>query len=490
MAIRHSRRVVVTGLGLVTCLGIGVQSNWTRLLKNECGIRGLTGEDLLGPCRVAGTLPPGVLEQTVSRIVEQQASLRGLERQLDRQAMSRTSMLGIVAAHEALQQSGWLPPFDQLSHRNFAAEDRASCKAGTYFSAGLEGVEEIVNSLCLMQKKGYRGMGAHVLPRTLPNMPVGHISRAWGLRGPTMSVNTACASGLHSVGEAYRMIQYGEADMVVAGGCEASVLPWTLAAFSRIRALAVGYNDQPELASRPFDSQRQGFVLSEGAGALVLEAWPTPTHLLAALHGRTPDHQPLAEIVGFGRSADAYNLVSPEPTGSGAFRSMKAALDDAGLHDLDQVEHINCHATSTPLGDVIELAAIAQLMEHYPRAASTPRIAINSIKGHVGHCLGAAGAVEAVYSVLAAKHARAVPNRNLEKTVTSEEVGDVLRLGREEGGWKTNQQAELLFTRAFMPTRSSVALDLRPNARRMVLTNSFGFGGTNASILLSSWPDW
>ncbi|VDL88670.1 unnamed protein product [Schistocephalus solidus] len=482
----HSRRVVVTGLGLVTCLGSGVQNNWTSLLKNECGIRKLTGEDCVGPCHIAGTLPPGVLEEAVSRIMEQQASLRGLERQLDRQAMSRTSLLAIVAAHEALQQSGWLPAPNQTSPRNFATEDQASCRAGTYFSAGLEGVEEIVKSLCLTQKKGYRGMGAHVLPRTLSNMPVGHISRAWGLRGPTMSANTACASGLHSVGEAYRMIQYGEADMVVAGGCEASVLPWTLAAFSRIRALALDYNDQPKLASRPFDSQRQGFVMSEGAGALVLEAWPTPLHLLDALHRRTLDHQPLAEIVGFGRSADAYNLVSPEPTGSGAFRSMKAALDDARLHDLNQVEHINCHATSTPLGDVIELAAIAKLLEHYPRSASAPRIAINSIKGHIGHCLGAAGAVEAVYSVLAAKHARAAPNRNLEQAVTPEEV---CKLGHKVGRREADNQAELLFTRTFMPTQSRVAMDSRSNTRLMVLTNSFGFGGANASILLSNWVD-
>ncbi|KAL5112949.1 3-oxoacyl-acyl-carrier-protein synthase mitochondrial [Taenia crassiceps] len=473
--LEKSRRVVIRGVGLVSCLGVTVTENWARLLKNECGIELLEDICADAPCRIGGKVNNEAIESRWRLLEEEQAFLTGVERQVDRRAMSRASMLGMLASQEALKQSGWLPQHFSSPSRNYSAPDDVSYRAGAYFSTGLEGVAEILSSQTRVDKRGYAGMDAHVLLRTLANMPVAHISRAWGLRGPNMACSTSCASGLHSVGEAFRMIRYGEADMVLAGAAEAPLNPWSLMAFSRIRALSTEM--QAQRASRPFDAARDGFVMAEGAAALVLEAWPSPIS--------SPSQTPIAEVLGFGRSADAYSLVSPEPSGDGAFRSMKAALDDAGVEFLDELGHINCHATSTPVGDAIELSAVARLIAAYGRRGGSTPIHVNSVKGHLGHCLGAAGAVEAVYSAMAAHHGVCVGNRNLERPISTTEVAEIL----ERSDKKTARSvAQKLFENiSFNSDRDWAKRTENNGRRRLVLTNSFGFGGTNASLLLSNY---
>ncbi|VDM18971.1 unnamed protein product [Hydatigera taeniaeformis] len=473
--LEKSRRVVIRGVGLVSCLGVTTSENWLRLLNNDCGIGYLEADCVGGPCRIGGKVNDEAMESRWRSLKEEQSFLPGLEKHIDRRFMSRASVLGILASQEALKQSGWLPQQSDSPSRNYSAFGDASYRAGAYFSTGLEGVAEILRSQYRVDKCGYAGMGAHVLLRTLANMPVAHISRAWGLRGPNMACNTSCASGLHSVGEAFRMIKYGEADMVLAGAAEAPLNPWSLMAFSRIRALSL--EAEPERASRPFDAARDGFVMAEGAAALVLEAWPSRTSSLV--------HPPIAEILGFGRSGDAYSLVSPEPSGDGAFRSMKAALDDAGIESLDELGHINCHATSTPVGDAIELSAIARLLATYAKRNGSAPIQVNSVKGHLGHCLGAAGAVEAVYSAMAAYHGLCVGNRNLERPISSSEVVKVLEHGIDKA--TARSLARRLFENiSFDSDRDWVKRTENSGRRRLVLTNSFGFGGTNASLLLSN----
>ncbi|KAM7541166.1 hypothetical protein Aperf_G00000034527 [Anoplocephala perfoliata] len=475
--LEKARRVVIRGVGMMSCLGVTASANWSRLLKNECGI-GILESSIsgTGPCRIGGSVSSNALEARWSQLMSDQSHLRGVEKVIDRRTMSRASVLGMLAAQEALKQSGWLPSDSEISSRDYSSLDDISYRAGTYFSTGLEGVEEILTSQARIDKRGYSGMGAYVLLRTLPNMPVAHISRAWGLRGPTMSCSTACASGLHSIGEAFRMIQYGEADMVLAGASEAPLNTWSLMAFARIRALSS--EAKAELASRPFDISRDGFVMAEGAAALVLEAWPPSKSSLS------PPQPPIAEVLGFGRSADAYSLVSPEPSGDGAFRCMKAALDDAGVNSLDELGHINCHATSTPLGDVIELSAVARLLSSYGKRHTAFPIQVNSVKGHLGHSLGAAGAMEAVYSVLAAQNGVCVGSRNLEKPISPDEVISTLKhIGDVDA---SRMMAQNLFENISFEADYEWA---KRSKRRLVLTNSFGFGGTNASLLLSNWVE-
>nr|CDS33953.1 invadolysin (M08 family) [Hymenolepis microstoma] len=478
--LEKARRVVIRGVGMVSCLGVTSSSTWARLLENKCGI-GLLDRKIAkihgpSPCHIGGSVNNEALESRWSDLLSDQSRFRGFEKQIDRRAMSRTSILGMLAAQEALKQSGWLPQDSQTSSlRDYSSFDDASYRAGTYFSTGLEGIDEIITSQARVNKKGYSGMGAHVLPRTLANMPVAHISRAWGLRGPTMSCSTACASGLHSIGEAFRMIQYGEADMVLAGASEAPLSAWSLMAFSRIRALSM--ETKEEIASRPFDSSRDGFVMAEGAAAVVLESWPPKNPLMSS------SQPPIAEVLGFGRSADAFSLVSPEPSGDGAFRCMKAALDDAGIESLEELGHINCHATSTPVGDVIELSAVARLLSSYKRRSSNASpIQVNSIKGHLGHSLGAAGAIEAVYSALAAQNGVCVANRNLDKPISPDEVIKTLEhTGEKEVARK---MTENLFENITFEADHEWG---KRSTRRLVLTNSFGFGGTNGCLLLSNW---
>ncbi|CAH8554112.1 unnamed protein product [Heterobilharzia americana] len=378
------RRVAITGLGVCTPLGCSTSEFWTSLLNGSCGISKTHDEFSFLPSRVAGIINDHKFEKQKRFVNSSLNETWNVDISGDWRSMSRAGTLGVLATHEALKQVKW--------------KVNSGYRAGVYFGVGIDGPSEVMNSASGISAKKYSDIGPYALTRILGNIPAGMISRIWGLRGPCMTASTACAAGLHCIGEAFRMIQNDEADLVVAGACEAPLNPWTMAAFSRLRALCTQFNDTPEQASRPFDSLRKGFVLSEGAAAVVLQAWPPPNDFLVESFDEPP--KPIAEIIGFGRSGDAHHLVAPDPTGSGAIRSMLNAFNDSKLENLNEIGHINCHATSTPVGDQVELSAIAQLIGEYFTPYNDKRVVINSIKGHIGHCLAAAGAIETVYAAL------------------------------------------------------------------------------------------
>ncbi|CAH8547150.1 unnamed protein product [Dicrocoelium dendriticum] len=480
-----ARRVVVTGLGVCSPIGLSVERFWKNLLEGVSGISSTPDDFAFLPSRVCGSISEdqlnALMEETKSYLDEHQCSV-------DWRTLSRGSALAICAAKQALTQAGWKPSFD--SHSRYVGN-----RAGVHFGVGMEGVNEVAQTSGAINARRYKGIGPYALTRSLGNMPAGAISRLWGLRGPCLSVNAACATGLHSIGDAYRMIQHGEAELMLAGACEAVIVPWALAAFSRIRALCTQFNEAPAEASRPFDVRHDGFVMSEGAGAIVLQAWP-PTPEVAALCERSSS--PIAEIIGFGRAGDAYTLVSPDPTGDGAYRSMRAALLDAKISTIDQVDHINCHATSTPLGDAIELAAVSRLMVDFSeqhRADTRPPIVVNSIKGHLGHLLGGAGAVESVYSVLSVNRGMMAGNLNLHQPIGSTEVEKVLTCNERHAGTpertNLNKYLDALERQVVLPRHGTLAIPYTDRTVshecRVVLSNSFGFGGTNGSLVFAEW---
>ncbi|TNN12803.1 3-oxoacyl-[acyl-carrier-protein] synthase [Schistosoma japonicum] len=362
-------------------------------------------------------------------------------------------------------------------------------RAGVYFGVGMDGPIEVMNTSSGILTKTYSTIGPHALTRTLGNIPAGIISRIWGLRGPCMTVNTACAAGLHCIGEAYRMIQNNEADLVVAGACESPLNAWTIAAFCRLRALCTQCNDTPEQASRPFDSLRKGFVLSEGAAAVVLQAWPPPTDFLLQSFEELP--KPIAEIIGFGRSGDAYHLVAPDSTGSGALRSMLNAFNDSKLTDLNEIGHINCHATSTTVGDLVELSAIAQMFGECFTSQNHSPIVINSIKGHLGHCLAAAGAVETVYAALSVNRSLICGNLNLHNPISDYELMEHLKSNPKyvSSIFFIEKCMDLFKNYAVLPKHNEMQVTWPSNRRRIAMVNSFGFGGTNGTLLISEWTD-
>ncbi|CAH8853721.1 unnamed protein product [Trichobilharzia szidati] len=407
------RRVAITGVGVCTPIGCGVPDFWTNLINGFCGISKTHDGFSFLPSRVAGIITDRDFEEQKCLVNSSLKETWKVDISSDWKSISRASALGVIATHEAFRQVKW--------------KMNSGYRAGVYFGVGMDGPSEVIDTASGILTKKYSGVGPHALTRTLSNIPAGVISRIWGLRGPCMATNTACAAGLHCIGEAFRMIQNNEADLVVAGACEAPLNPWTMAAFSRLRALCTQFNDTPEQASRPFDSQRKGFVLSEGAAAVVLQAWPPPDDFLRESFDEPPT--PIAEIIGFGRSGDAHHLVAPEPTGNGAFRSMLNAFKDSKLESLNQIGHINCHATSTPVGDRVELSAIAQLLGEHLIHRDTP-IVINSIKGHIGHCLAAAGAIETVYAALSVNKGVICGNLNLHNPISNDELMEVIQMNR------------------------------------------------------------
>ncbi|KAF5399780.1 3-oxoacyl-[acyl-carrier-protein] synthase [Paragonimus heterotremus] len=478
-----ARRVVITGMGVCSPIGNSIEHFWSNLLRGVSGIGSLSDDYSFLPCRIGGVISSDAyassLDQTKTYLAQHKCAV-------DMRFLSRASSFAIFAAQEALTQAGWKPT--PLNNRLTAVSSRA----GVHFGTGMSGIEEIVRTAESINARLYRGIGPYALTRSLPNMPAGIINRIWGLRGPCMAGNTACATGLHAIGDAYRMIQYGEVDLMLAGGCEASICPWGVASFARIHALSTKYNDCPTEASRPFDVSRDGFAMSEGAGAMVLQAWPPPPELTEYCGSSV---KPIAEVIGYGRSGDAYNLVSPEPGGDGAYRSMANALKDAGVQDLNQVGHVNCHATSTPVGDEIELTAVSRLLATYadrPRDRSRPPIIINSIKGHTGHLLGAAGAVESIYTALSVNRGQVVGNCNLHTPISKADVEQVLQEhGSQSGVCNIQDCVDALETQALLPLHEQpqLAFPEDPQRRRIALTNSFGFGGTNGSLVIAEWKE-
>lgn len=343
-----------------------------------------------------------------------------------------------VAAQEALQMAKWQPQSDTDFERT-----------GVAVGMGMVDLDSVVKTLESLQTKGYNRVSPHFVPKILTNMASGQISIRYGFRGPNHSVSTACASGLHSIGDSMRFIRNSDADIMVCGGAEACISPLSLAGFSRLRALNSNDNDRPMKASRPFDRDRSGFVMGEGAGILILEELE---------HAKRRNANILGEILGYGLSGDASHITSPHPEGKGALLAMKNALRDAGI-DHKEISYVNAHATSTPLGDVIEANAIGHLFKEH-----TPNVNVSSTKGHHGHLLGAAGNLEAIFTILACRHHLIPPTLNLENI--PENLQFIKFVRHKPLDWTLNGIE-----------------------RRIALKNAFGFGGTNACVCITEYKN-
>ncbi|KPA87644.1 beta-ketoacyl-ACP synthase II [Pseudomonas sp. RHF3.3-3] len=420
-----NKRIVVTGMGALTPLGCGVESNWQRLLAGQSGIRPLP-QDLIGDLAI------GIGGQVPDRAQDPEA---GFDPDLllaakEQRKMDRFILFALAAAEEALAQAGWAP--DTL---------QSQARTGTIIATGVGGFPAIAEAVRTTDSKGPRRLSPFTIPSFLGNLAAGHVSIRHGFKGPLGTPVTACAAGVQAIGDAARMIRAGEIDVAICGGAEACIHRVSLAGFAAARALSSDFNETPQRASRPFDQARDGFVMGEGAGLLVIEALE---HALA--RGATP----LAELVGYGTSADAYHMTAGPEDGDGARRAMQQALLQAGI-DPSQVRHLNAHATSTPVGDKGELAAIKAVF------GTRGGPAISSTKSATGHLLGAAGGIEAIFTVLALRDQVAPATLNLENPDEAAEGLDLVR-----------GQA-------------------RPLSMDYALSNGFGFGGVNASVLFKRW---
>ncbi|HEX6143007.1 MAG TPA: beta-ketoacyl-ACP synthase II [Geminicoccaceae bacterium] len=419
------RRVVVTGLGLVTPLGSGVGHVWSSLIEGRSGVRRIERFDVDDlPARIAGQVPvgDGPGEFDVGSVLAPK----------DARKNDDFIIYGIAAAKEAVEDARWQPEDDEERKRT-----------GVLIGSGIGGLGTIADTAVDLEKRGPRRVSPFFIPACLINLVSGQVSIRFGFKGPNHSVVTACSTGAHAIGDASRMIALGDADVMVAGGAEAAICRLGIAGFAAARALSTRFNDEPERASRPWDRDRDGFVMGEGAGIVVLEELE---------HARERGARMYGEVVGYGMSGDAYHVTAPSPDGNGGYRSMQAALGRAGMEPGD-IDYINAHGTSTPLGDEIELGAVKRL---FGRAAN--RISMSSTKSSIGHLLGAAGSVEAIFSLLAIHHQTVPPTLNLEHP---------------------SEGCDL----------DLVPHEARRREVRAALSNSFGFGGTNASLIFARPPD-
>ncbi len=417
------RRVVVTGLGLVTPLGAEVETVWANLIAGKSGAGLITRFDATDyKCRIACEVKPAGHPYGFD------AGLR-VDHKIQRQ-VDPFIVYGIDAAGQALEDAG-------LTDMPEAERLRTGCSIGS----GIGGLPGIASESLVLEAKGPGRVSPHFVHGRLINLISGQVSIKYGLMGPNHAVVTACSTGAHSIGDAARMIRDDDADVMLAGGAEGAICPLGIAGFAQARALSTGYNDEPERASRPYDKGRDGFVMGEGAGVVVLEEYE---------HAKARGAKIYAEIVGYGLSGDAHHVTAPHPEGSGAFRSMAMALKKAGMtpHDID---YVNAHGTSTPLGDELELGAVRRL---FGDAIGT--VSMSSTKSAIGHLLGGAGAVEAIFCILAIRDQIVPPTLNLDN-----------------------------------PSESCLGVDLVPHVAkrrtvRAALNNSFGFGGTNASVIIKA----
>jgi 3-oxoacyl-[acyl-carrier-protein] synthase II len=419
------RRVVVTGLGILGPLGCGVEATWRRLIAGESGIKRIEHFDVSDlTCKIAGMIPHG--DGSNGTYNSDQWMEPKEQRKVD-----NFVVYAMCAARQALEDAGWKPA---------TADEQNS--TGVMIGSGIGGIEGIAETAILMKERGPRRVSPFFIPGRIINLASGYVSIEHQLKGPNHAVVTACSTGAHAIGDAGRLIALGDADVMVAGGTESPVNRISIAGFAAVRALSTGFNDTPEKASRPYDRDRDGFVMGEGAGIVVLEEHE---------HAKARGARIYAELIGYGLSGDAHHITAPSPEGDGALRCMQAAVRRAGVQP-SEIDYINAHGTSTPLGDEIELGAVQRLVGN---AAS--RISMSSTKSSIGHLLGAAGAVEAIFSILAIRDNIAPPTLNLD-----------------------NPSVE-------------TPLDLVPHRARqreisVVLSNSFGFGGTNASLLFRRYP--
>jgi 3-oxoacyl-[acyl-carrier-protein] synthase II len=418
------RRVVITGIGLLSPFGVGAEHTWKQLLAGKSAARRVDSfevDDL--PCKIANVIPRDGGEAAFDPDSFMEPK--------EQRKVGDYIIYGMAAADLALEDAGWKPT---------TYEDQ--CASGVMIGSGIGGIDGIAENAMILKEKGPRRISPFFIPGNIINLVSGQVSIRHGLKGPNHAVVTACSTGAHAIGDAARLIQFGDADVMVAGGAEAPVTRLSLAGFAACRALSTARNDEPQKASRPYDRDRDGFVMGEGAGVVVLEELE---------HARARGAKIYAEVVGYGLSGDAYHITAPSEDGDGAFRCMTAALKRAGLTAAD-VDYINAHGTST-MADTIELGAVERLVGD---AAST--VSMSSTKSSIGHLLGAAGAAEAIFSVLAIRDNIAPPTINLDN-----------------------------------PERET-AIDLVPNTPRqrkidVALSNSFGFGGTNASLVFRRLED-
>jgi len=414
------RRVVITGLGMVTPLGCGVEVTWQRLLAGESGARRVDTFDVSDlPAKIACSVPRG--DGSDGTFDADQWMEPKEQRKVD-----GFIVFAMCAARQALEDADWKPA---------DREDQAA--TGVLIGSGIGGIEGIAETAVVLKERGPRRVSPFFVPGRLINLAAGYVSIEFGLKGPNHAVVTACSTGAHAVGDAARLIALGDADVMVAGGAESPVNRISMAGFAACRALSTSFNDSPTQASRPYDRDRDGFVMGEGAGCVVLEEYE---------HARRRGAHIYAELIGYGLSGDAYHITAPAADGDGAYRCMSAAIRRAGIPPAS-VDYINAHGTSTPLGDEIEVRAVERVIGN-----AAGRISMSSTKSSIGHLLGAAGAVETIFSVLAIRDQVAPPTINLD-----------------------NPSVE-------------TALDLVPHRAQkrdidIVLSNSFGFGGTNASLV-------
>jgi len=415
------RRVVVTGIGAITSLGVGAETNWQNLLSSKSGIRGIERFDVSDlPAKIAGTVPEGDGSDGTFNADDWVPAK-------DRRRMDAFIIYGLCAAEQAIADSGWQPQTDEDRYRT-----------GVLIGSGIGGLPEISRGAIKVDAEmNPRRLSPFFIPASLINLVSGHVSINHGYMGPNHAVVTACSTGAHAIGDAARIIMWDDADIMVAGGAEAAVCRLGIAGFCSARALSTGFNDTPEKASRPYDKDRDGFVMGEGAGVVVLEELE---------HAKARGAKIYAEVVGYGMSGDAHHITAPAEDGNGGFRCMQAALKRAGMTPAD-IDYVNAHGTSTPLGDEIELRAVERLF-----GDQAANMTMSSTKSAIGHLLGAAGAVEAIFSILAIRDNVAPPTLNLD-----------------------NPSVE-------------TKLDLAPHKPRerqirAALSNSFGFGGTNASLI-------
>ena len=414
------RRVVVTGMGIACPLGLGVERVWRRLVNGESGIRAIQSFDTTElTAKIAGQVPLGTRAEGGLDLSEW-IPIK------DQKKMDRFIHLAVVAASEAVEDSGWVPP-----------DEDERCATGVMIGSGIGGLGTIYDASVMVYTGKARRLSPFFIPSALINLASGHVSIKYGFKGPNHSVVTACATGVHAIGDAARLIAWGDADVMVAGGAEGAVNELGMAGFCASRALSTNFNGNPTAASRPWDRDRDGFVMGEGAGVVVLEELEHAQKRGAKIYG---------EVGGYGMSGDAHHITAPAEGHEGAYRAMKAAFRNGGMQAGD-VQYVNAHGTSTPLGDDLELEAVERFFGDDARG-----LAMSSTKSATGHLLGAAGAIEAIFSLLAIRDGVVPPTLNLEN-----------------------------------PSRESVIdrVPLHAQERRVdvALSNSFGFGGTNASIL-------
>ena len=409
------RRVVVTGLGTINPLGNTVESSWDALLNSKSGISQISKFDVQGyPCTIAGSIDDNLIDD---QIVSQR----------DQRKIDRFITLGLLAAQEAIEDSG------------FKTNEESSLRSGVMVGSGIGGLDTIYKNSSILDNQGIRKISPFFIPSSLINLLSGHISIRYNLKGPNSSPVTACATGTHAIGDSFTLIKNGKADLMLCGGAEAAICPLGIAGFSAARALCNTFNDHPIKGSRPWDKDRSGFVMGEGAGVLVLEE---------LMHAQKRNAKIYGEIKGYGMSGDAFHITKPAEDGNGGFRAMEMALKESDL-SADKIQYVNAHGTSTPVGDIIELRAVEKLL------GFNKNLFMSSNKSAIGHLLGAAGAVEAVFSFKSLETKMLPPTLNLDKP----EISTQINLIPHEAITKSVDN---------------------------IISNSFGFGGTNASLIFGN----